>query len=88
MAEFGFRLTIEGDIEACLDDLFEAGCDDGTFGWFGSGGEAYFHRDAPSLEAAIASAVADVESVTGLKVTSVELDGDQLAALRGGSTGG
>ena len=66
--------------EADADRLFDAGCDDGTL--VSSGGAAWIHfdREAASLEEAIRSAVAQVQS-TGLAVTTVELDMEAAASL-------
>ena len=59
------------------DKLFDAGCDDGTLASRDGVTWIHFDRDAPSLEDAIRSAVAQVHS-TGLIVAKVELD---LAAV-------
>jgi hypothetical protein len=62
------------------DVLFEAGCDDGTptacdgLAWI------HFHREAPSLEEAIRSAVSPIRSA-GFKVSKVELDVDAAVSL-------
>lgn len=74
MAEYSFTLVIDGVVEAKLDDLFEAGCDDATFGSVDGVRYADFDREAPSLERAIYSAVEAVESVPGLRVRRVEPD--------------
>lgn len=64
------------------DALFAAGCDDGTP--TSCNGEAWIHIDriAPSLEAAIQSAVARVQSV-GLGIAKVELDANAAVSLDG-----
>jgi hypothetical protein len=59
-----------------LDALFEAGCDDATFGSDRGLPVAGFDREAPALADAIASAVRAVES-TGLTVLRV-IDEDLL----------
>ncbi len=41
--------------------LFEAGCDDGTLAFRNGVGYLEFDRQAPSLDAAILSAIGDVE---------------------------
>ena len=70
----GFTLVIGGEAEltpTLLDRLFEAGCDDATFG--GRDGYVYgdFDRDAPTFAEAVSSAIEQVES-TGLRVMRVE----------------
>lgn len=74
MAEHGFTLIVEGDVESRLDDLYEAGCDDATFHTTDGGAVWYagFEREAPTREEAPRSAVADAESVGGLRA---RLDG-------------
>jgi hypothetical protein len=66
MTSFQFTLIVEGpDLQEpeLIDSLLEAGCDDASVGR--SDGIQYldFDRRAPSLEAAIVSAVRDVEAV-------------------------
>ena len=55
------------------DALFGAGCDDGTLVSRDGLAWVHFDREATSLELAIRSAVAQVQS-TGLFVVKVELD--------------
>ena len=74
MAEYNFTLILDGDVENHLDELFEAGCDDATFGTVDGVHYADFDREASSLAEAIASAIDDVESVPGLRVRRVEPD--------------
>jgi hypothetical protein len=58
---------------ANLDRLFEAGCDDATFGARDGVFIAEFDREASSFSHALTSAIADVESaVRGLQVLRVE----------------
>ena len=47
--------------EELADQLFDAGCDDGTPGTFCGVPYISFHREAENLESAIRSAVADVQ---------------------------
>ena len=55
------------------DRLFESGCDDGTPVSCNGVAWIHFDREAPSLEEAIRSAVAQVQSA-GFTVSKVELD--------------
>ena len=55
-----------------IDALFEAGCDDGTFGTVDQVGYADFVREAPTFGQAVRSAIEQVESVPGLAVLRVE----------------
>jgi hypothetical protein len=74
---YGFTLIIAGldlDDEEQGNALFEAGCDDATFGEVDRVGYGDFHREADSLAEAILSAIHDVESVVGLRVLHVEPD--------------
>ncbi len=66
--------------EELAEALYEAGCDDCTPA--SSDGRAYagFDREATSLEAAIATAAADVRKA-GVSVASVTLDNDEVAVL-------
>ena len=57
-----------------LDALFEAGCDDGSFGLSNGVPFADFDREASTLGEAVLSAIADVESVPGMRVVRVEPD--------------
>ncbi len=66
MIEHTFTLGIAGDVDAKLDALFEAGCDDATFGSINGVHYAVFDREALTFEAAVASAIRDIESVPGL----------------------
>jgi hypothetical protein len=74
MSEHSFTLLIDGDVDAAIDTLFEAGCDDATFGQVDGIDFADFDREAPELLDAIRTAIADIESVPGLKVRRVEPD--------------
>lgn len=74
MTKYEFQLVVAGVdemTEQLADDLYDAGCDDGTpyssEGLVGIG----FTREARSLEDAIRSAVADVEKA-GYRVARVE----------------
>jgi hypothetical protein len=61
--------------EELADELFEAGCDDGTPGTFCGVPYISFHREAKSLESAIRSAVADVQKA-GCVVQRVQIEHD------------
>lgn len=76
MSEYEFTLVIEGDLtnEAIARALFEAGCDDATFGIIDGVAYGEFIREAPSLSAAVLSAVHEVDSVQSLQVRRVEPD--------------
>jgi hypothetical protein len=78
MELFEFTLLIAGadlQTDTNLDALFEAGCDDATFGNRDRIQYADFHRDAPNLAEAIAGAIQAIESaVPGAMVFRVEPD--------------
>ncbi len=76
MANNEFTLVIEGDLtnEDVARALFEAGCDDATFGVSDRIGYGEFIREAPSFSAALLSAIHQVESVPSLRVRRVEPD--------------
>lgn len=88
MTEFEFEATLsrmpEGEE---LDTLYELGCDDCTFGTNGVTAGVITHREARNLIEAIASLIAQVESVPGLRVTKIEIDPEvtlgQIAKLSG-----
>ncbi len=71
-----FTLVIAGDLESAetVDALFEAGCDDATFGTVDQVGYGDFVREAPTLGEAVRSAIEQVESVPGLTALRVEPD--------------
>ena len=82
---YGFTVYLEG-VDALTDELanriFDSGCDDCTpFSRAGETGVG-FDRDAPTLEAAISSAVADLKAA-GFVVSRVELDPADLAVAAG-----
>jgi len=76
MSEHQFTLVITGDLESAepIDALFEAGCDDATFGTVDHVGYGDFIRESPSLGEAVRSAIQEVESVGDLRVVRVEPD--------------
>ena len=74
MAIHHFTLIVDGpnvQEDALIEALFESGCDDALVGR--SEGIQYieFDREAPDLDVALLSAVADVEKVPGVKVARV-----------------
>lgn len=90
MKTFEFRVIVGGPaVEHAIADedafdalsvrLYEAGCDDGTFGV--SGGEASidFDREAESLGHAVLSAVDDLRSVQGVRVERVTPDAELVS---------
>ena len=60
--------------------LFEAGCDDGSVWSHGDVVQIGFSREAESLEAAIRSAIADVQRA-GSTVTELTMEAEALATL-------
>jgi hypothetical protein len=61
------------------DALGAAGCTDASIRGHSAGMELLFERDANTLEAAISSAVADVERA-GYRVLKVELDREAITS--------
>ncbi len=55
------------------DALYAAGCDDGTPASCGGTAWIHFDREAPSLEEAIRSAIAQVQAA-GFNAAKIELD--------------
>lgn len=78
MKEHEFTVILSGISEItdeAANALFEAGCDDGSPGSCDGVVSVDFHRDAPSLEEAIQSAVSDVRKA-GFRVERVEIYAD------------
>lgn len=76
MKKYEFRLILKGPLELTeeiADELFEAGCDDGTPGICNGVFSIDFHREADSLEAAIHSAIQNVKAA-GYEVERVEIE--------------
>ena len=69
-------LLAECDIDSptFADALYEAGCDDALVGRNGEGPMIAFTREAPSRSDAVRSAIADAESVPGVRVLGVVWD--------------
>lgn len=85
MAEYAFTITLRGRdplTEAHQNALFEAGCDDATFGEQDGEYFADFTREAVSFAEAVGSAIRQVESaVPGLAVVRVEREHPSTASL-------
>lgn len=62
-----------------VEALFEAGCDDGSVWSHGDVVQIGFSREGESLEAAIRSAIGDVQKA-GVRVVEVTLEADSLSA--------
>ncbi|HUR23911.1 MAG TPA: hypothetical protein VMZ73_08585 [Acidimicrobiales bacterium] len=81
---FSFTLTVEGaDLTAgaAQEDLFEAGCNDATFGVSDGVQTAEFDREASDFAEAVASAIKAVETaVPGARVVEVHREQDVAAA--------
>ena len=80
MTKYSFTLILKGEpelTEEIADDLFENGCDDGTPGTSSGEFSIDFHRQAPSLEQAITSAIANVKSA-GYEVERVEIEAEAM----------
>jgi hypothetical protein len=82
MRQYEFTVLLTGSpelTEELADQLFAAGCDDGTPGMCCGITTIDFHREAPTLEDAIRSAISNVASA-GCVVERVEIDAQTLAA--------
>jgi len=76
MKKYAFSLILKGSLELTeeiADQLFEAGCDDGTPGTCNGIFAIDFHREAVSLEAAITSAIENVRN-SGYDVEHVQIE--------------
>jgi hypothetical protein len=81
MTVFGFRVILDG-IDVMTDDiaesLYQSGCDDcSPFSSDGLAG-AVFDREAPTLDAAVATALHDIRKA-GYRVARVEIEAEDLA---------
>ena len=82
MTKYDFTLILRGQVELTEEiaaALFEAGCDDGTPGTCSGVFSIDFHREANSLEEAIASAIAQVRAA-GLEADRVEIEAEAVPA--------
>jgi len=76
MTTYEFTLILKGSLaltEEIADQLFAAGCDDGTPGTTDGVFSVDFHRTAGTLEEAINSAISNVGSA-GYEVERVEIE--------------
>ena len=76
MPKYEFTLVLKGSLgltEEIADELFEAGCNDGTPGTCKGVFSIDFHREAESLESAINSAINNVKSA-GYDVDHVQIE--------------
>jgi hypothetical protein len=80
MHKYDFTLILTASLELTeelADALFAAGCDDGTPGTCNEVFFIDFHREAPSLEEAIRSAIEDVRTA-GYDVARVEMEAEAV----------
>lgn len=80
MTKYEFALILKGPLELTddiADELFEAGCDDGTPGTCEGVFSIDFHREAESLEQAIRSAIGNVKAA-GYQVERAEIPADAI----------
>lgn len=88
MKTYEFDVFLKGIAEINddqADALFAAGCDDGTPACSNELAWVHFDREANSLEEAIRSAIAQVQSA-GLVVSKVELDASAANSLGASAT--
>jgi hypothetical protein len=79
--DFTVILALGTDLTDDLaNSLFEAGCDDGSPGSCEGVVSIDFHREADSLEAAIRSAIADVQKAH-CTVDSVKIEADSTTLI-------
>ncbi len=76
--EFTIILASPEESEEDANRLYEAGCTDGSISTAGGVTRIDFHREAETLEDAMRSAVADVQSA-GFQVARVQLQPHSLA---------
>ena len=84
MTDYRFAVIIatgtltQDDILDATDALGNAGCTDASIRGHAAGMELLFERGADSLEAAISSAIGDVERA-GYRVTKVEMEREAIS---------
>lgn len=78
---FELIFEIDGEFtDELYDELYEAGCDDTTFVTRSGRHYAEFDRESHSFASAVLSAIADLESVDGVRPVRVESDDLATAA--------
>ncbi len=78
MREHNFTLILTADPDEEAADRIYGVCDDGTLATISGVPQMHFHRASVSLEAAIRSAIASIQSV-GFDVARVEIEPEALA---------
>ena len=81
MVRYDFTLVLSKPTELTdqlVEDLYDAGCDDGSPSSRAGIVMVTLHRDAESLEQAIRSGIADVQKA-GCQVRRVEIEAEDLA---------
>jgi hypothetical protein len=83
MKTYAFDVVLK-DVTEITDDqadaLFTAGCDDGTPASCNGNAWIHFDREAATLEEAIRSAIAQVQSA-GFPIAKIELDAEATVSL-------
>jgi len=80
MTKYEFTLILKGSpelTEEIADELFQAGCDDGTPGTSEGVFSVDFHREADTLEEAINSAIGNLKAA-GYEVDRVEIEAEAM----------
>ena len=80
MSKYEFSLVLKGPLELTeevADRLFECGCDDATPGTCSGVFTVDFHREAESFEAAINSAIRNVQDA-GQEVEQVQIEANAM----------
>ena len=77
--DFALILARPEESEEDADRLYDAGCSDGSISTSGGVTRVDFHREGDSLEAAIRSAVADVNRA-GFPVARIEIDSPEYCS--------
>ena len=75
--EFSLILAAADVSDEEADELYEAGCDDGSILSRGDVTMIQFDRDAQTLDAALDAAIRDVESA-GFRVARVEIERHEI----------
>jgi hypothetical protein len=84
MSDYLFHVIVhypemmDDEILNATDALCAAGCDDASLRGHPEGFELLFHRNADTLQAAISTAISDVESC-GYRVAKVELEREAIS---------